>query len=226
MAKPKEEWRHLALLASLLLLFIVTPVAALLRHGILIINVVSAAVLIAATYALSERKPIFVGAVLLSGISIVGTWLLLSTQQRWVAVLSHSFVVVLILYFSIAILGYVLRSGKVTMDRIFAAICVYLLMGYAWTFSYALVEELQPSAFVALSPVPPNDYVASVLQLRYFSFMTLTSVGYGDIVPRSPAARTLAGLEAVTGQIYLTVLVARLVGLHIAHAQTSPSRED
>ena len=98
--------------------------------------------------------------------------------------------------------------------------------GYAWTFSYALVEELQPSAFVALSPVPPNDYVASVLQLRYFSFMTLTTVGYGDIVPRSPAARTLAGLEAVTGQIYLTVLVARLVGLHIAHAQTSSSRED
>jgi voltage-gated potassium channel Kch len=69
-------------------------------------------------------------------------------------------------------------------------------------------------------------YIIRVLELRYFSFMTLTTVGYGDIVPHSTAARTLAGLEAVTGQIYLTVLVARLVGLHIVHAQIAGLRED
>ena len=61
------------------------------------------------------------------------------------------------------------------------------------------------------------------MQLRYFSFATLTTLGFGDILPRSPAARTLATLEAVTGQIYLTVLIARLVGLHIVHAS---SRDD
>lgn len=169
MAKPKEEWRHLALLASLLLLFIVTPMAALLRHGILIINVVSAAVLIAGTYALSERKPIFVGAVVLSGISIVGTWLLLSTKQRWVAVLSHSFVVVLILYFSIAVLGYVLHSGKVTMDRIFAAICVYLLMGTPGPFptrwsrncSPALSSLYHLSLLTTMSPASCNCVISA-----------------------------------------------------------------
>jgi voltage-gated potassium channel Kch len=100
-------------------------------------------------------------------------------------------------------------------------------MGYAWTFAYALVDETQPGSIVALSAIPPADYVAGVLQMRYFSFMTLTTVGYGDIVPHSAAARTLAALEAITGQIYLTVLVARLVGLHIVHAaHTSSSRED
>jgi hypothetical protein len=62
--------------------------------------------------------------------------------------------------------------------------------------------------------------------MRYFSFITLTTVGYGDIVPHSPAARTLAALEAITGQIYLTVLVARLVGLHIVHAHTSKAHEE
>src|SRR5437588_9915460 len=61
------------------------------------------------------------------------------------------------------------------------------------------------------------------MQMRYFSFMTLTTVGYGDVVPRSSAARTMAALKAVMGQLYLTVLVARLVGLHIVHGQDSPS---
>ncbi len=65
------------------------------------------------------------------------------------------------------------------------------------------------------------DYVGRVMQMRYFSFETLTTLGYGDIVPRSPAARMLATIEAVMGQIYLTVLIARLVGLHIAHASSS-----
>jgi hypothetical protein len=109
--------------------------------------------------------------------------------------------------------------------QIFAAICVYLLLGYAWTFAYAIVEELDPGSFVALSNTP-REYVDRVLEMRHFSFMTLTTVGYGDIVPRSSAARTLAGIEAITGQIYLTVLVARLVGLHIVHGQTRRAGED
>lgn len=58
------------------------------------------------------------------------------------------------------------------------------------------------------------------MQLRYFSFATLTTLGFGDILPRTPVARVLATLEAVTGQIYLTVLIARLVGLHIVHANS------
>jgi voltage-gated potassium channel len=131
---------------------------------------------------------------------------------------SHTCIIVLVAFFSITILGYVLRSGRVTMDRIFAAICVYLLIGFAWTFAYALLDEIAPGSFAAVADASRNDYVARVQQLRYFSFMTLTTVGYGDIVPRSPAARTMATLEAVTGQIYLAVLVARLVGLHIVHS--------
>jgi voltage-gated potassium channel Kch len=83
-----------------------------------------------------------------------------------------------------------------------------------------------PGSFVALSETGKNDYVARVMRLRYFSFMTLTTVGYGDIIPRSPAARTMAMLEAVMGQIYLMVLVARLVGLYIVHATDLHSRKD
>jgi len=102
---------------------------------------------------------------------------------------------------------------------------VYLLLEFAWSYAYALLDEIQPGSFAASTEVGRNDYVARVMQLRYFSFMTLTTVGYGDVLPRSSTARTMAALEAVMGQIYLTVLVARLVGLHIVHANASRSRD-
>jgi voltage-gated potassium channel len=226
MAKPHNEWRHLALLSSILFLFVITPVVAAFRHGVLIMNAVAAVVLVAGTYTLSERKRLFAVAVCLSGISIVAAWLVLITQQPWAAILSHSCVIVLVTFFSVTILGYVLRGTRITLDKIFAAVSVYLLIGYAWTFAYALIDELQPGSFVFLTTAPLNSYVARVLEMRYLSFMTLTTVGYGDVVPHSDTARTLAALEAVAGQIYLTVLIARLVGLHIVHAHATSSQKD
>lgn len=225
MAKPRNEWRHLALLVSILFLFVITPIVAVFRSGVLIVNAIAALVLIAASYALSEHRRLLIASVMLSGLSIIATGLLLLTGKLWAAVFSHSCVIVLITFFSVTILGYVLQGTRVTMDKIFAAICVYLLIGYAWTFAYALVDDLQPGSFVAQSATPPNDY-DRILEMRYFSFTTLTTVGYGDIVPHSSAARTLAALEGVAGQIYLTVLIARLVGLHIVHAHRSKTRED
>jgi hypothetical protein len=226
MAKPHNEWRHLALLISILILFLVTPLAGVSRHGALIMNGVAAIVLATASYALIERRRLFALALALSGISIITSWLLLVSQQPWVAILSHVCVIVLIAFFSITTLDYVLRGVRITMDKIFAAVCVYMLIGYEWTFLYALLDLLQPGAFIAPPDVVASDYVGHVLQMRYFSFTTLTTVGYGDIVPHSGGARTLASLEAVTGQLYLTVLVARLVGLHIVHGGSSRKRED
>jgi len=225
MATREYRWRHLALLISILLLFTVTPFAARFRHGTLIADIAATTILVAAAYALSERKHLFTIAIVLSVITILAaTLLLVFPQQPVVVILEHGCVVVLIVFFSLSILGYVLRTGRVTIDRIFAAVSVYLLIGFAWTFAYAFLEDIQPDAFTNLIEMSPNANLARVMELRYFSFMTLTTVGYGDILPRSTTARTMAALEAVTGQIYLAVLVARLVGLHIVHSHISQSR--
>jgi hypothetical protein len=125
----------------------------------------------------------------------------------------------------VAILSYVLGSGRVTWDKIYGAICAYLLLGYAWTFAYSLIEELQPGSFVSTISTMPTDLVGRVMQLRYFSFVTLATVGYGDIVPHTPAARTMALLEAMLGQFYLVALIGRLVGLHIVYGDPR-SRSD
>jgi voltage-gated potassium channel len=136
MAMREYRWRHLALLVSILLVFIVTPLAVTLRHGILVLNIIAAEVLVAGSYALSERKHLFVVEIVLSTMSIIGTALLIAFRQHWAVLLSHTCIIVLVAFFSITILAYVLRSGRVTIDRIFAAICVYMLIGFAWTFAY------------------------------------------------------------------------------------------
>ncbi len=121
------------------------------------------------------------------------------------------------------ILTYVLLAKRATTEVMFAAICVYLLIGFVGAMLFGLLDLWQPEAFrlpvIGGSAFEDAAQFATVL---YFSFVTLTTLGYGDITPVSSVARTLATLEAVTGQLYLVVLVARVVGLHIAHSISSP----
>ena len=212
--------RHLILLLFILLLFIVSPMVLALRHGILIINIVGAGVLIAASYALSRHKHLFVTAIILSVISVILTCWLVYAPGLAVMLMSQTSIVVMVGFFVVTILIYVVQAGRITADRIYAAICVYMLIGYGWSFAYAMLDELQPDAFAVPNRVEANDYASRVMQLRYFSFVTLTTMGYGDITPRSAGARTMAVLEAVVGQIYLVTLVGRLVGLHIVHSRS------
>ena len=101
----------------------------------------------------------------------------------------------------------VLAEGRVDAERICAALCVYLLAGIAFGGFYAVLEALGPGALAGAGPLDLDDAV-------YFSFVTLATLGYGDIAPVSSAARALAVLEAVFGQLYLAVLIARLVSLY------------
>jgi hypothetical protein len=127
----------------------VAPFVVTHRYGVIIMNVISTAVLVAGSYALSERKHVFVIAILLSGLSVVGTALVLTFPEKWAFLISHSIILVLVGFFCVTILSYVLRRGRVNADRIFAAICVYMLMGYGWSFVYSILVELEPHAFVA-----------------------------------------------------------------------------
>jgi hypothetical protein len=115
-----------------------------------------------------------------------------------------------LLLFLAVVLGQTLRAGPVTFHRLLGAVAAYLLLGIIWAYAYELVALLRPPAFsgaVNLADGPRAFY--------YFSFVTLTTVGYGDVLPVHPAARSLAMLEAVTGPLYLAILVARLVSLAV-----------
>ena len=99
---------------------------------------------------------------------------------------------------------------RVNKDVIYAAVSAYLLLGIVWNYAYFFLEMMTPGAFHGPhEPIERDDFF-------YFSFITLTTVGFGDIVPVSRPARSLAVVEALTGQLYLTILIARLVGAYVA----------
>lgn len=125
-----------------------------------------------------------------------------------------------------------LRRKEITGESINMAITVYLLFGVTWSFLYDIIHQLQPTAFslngTASALVAPGHPIFPVL--GYFSFITLTTVGYGDIAPVTLQARYAAFAEAVVGQFYLAILVARLVSMQLSRVAASDSssaaRED
>ena len=181
--------------------------------------------LLSASYAISNRRLFLIIGVSLSTLTIILTYWLAAAPTHWLIISAHGSIVVLLGFFAVTILSYVLRSGKVTSDRIYGAICAYLLFGYSFAFLYSVIEEVQPGSFTALTSTSAHDLVSRLMEMRYLSFVTLASVGYGDIVPHTEMARTAALLEAMLGQFYLVALIGRLVGLHIIHGD-SRSRSD
>ena len=107
------------------------------------------------------------------------------------------------------VLALVLRRGPITARRIQGAIAVYLLLGFIWAEVYELVALWHPGAFTG------SVGGSGSLPWAYYSFVTLTTMGYGDIMPVHPLARAFAVLEALTGQLYLTIMLARLVSLEL-----------
>jgi hypothetical protein len=107
----------------------------------------------------------------------------------------------------------VLFSGPVDGNKLMGAICIFLLFGMIWTMLYLLVAALLPDSFSGLGHGEWQDHFPD---LTYFSFVTLTTLGYGDISPALPLVRFLAFMEAIVGQLYIAILVASLVGAHLA----------
>lgn len=124
------------------------------------------------------------------------------------------------------ILRRLLENRKVTVDDILGALCGYLLAGVAFANIYGAIELLSPGAFAINTPISGllvNWYERESLFV-YYSLSTLTTMGYGDITPVAPAARSTAVVEAVVGQFYLAVVVAQLVGSRLAETVGSEVR--
>lgn len=121
------------------------------------------------------------------------------------------------------ILWDVLTSRRVTYDTIYGASALYVMLGVAGAFVFELLHEVDPAAFVDVNGVALRSGDGSIGNFLYLSFVTLTTLGYGDITPESSLARLMTSGEAVVGQLYLTILVARLVGLHIGGSSTRGS---
>jgi hypothetical protein len=114
---------------------------------------------------------------------------------------------------AVIILIHLFQEKEITVDVFSGAICVYFLLGFMWAFAYTLLEVMSPGSFQT-----SQGLGAGLSEFVYYSFVTMTTLGYGDITPISSPARSLSLLEAIIGQLYLAVMIARLVGIHIAQS--------
>ena len=139
-----------------------------------------------------------------------------SNTSYWVAVaLALAATTVLILFSTYCVLRYILRARVITPDQIHAGICMYLMLGFAFGAVFYLVNILDPSSFTATGELMARG---DKPDLMYFSFVTLATLGYGDITPRTNVSRTLAVVEALAGMLYIAIFMARLVSMRTDEA--------
>ena len=201
------------LLGALVLLLLATPLLQDLQHGKPIEAILLTMVLVFAVLAVGARRRTLALAIILVVPAIATRW----AEQYQAALIPPGLSAILgalFIAFVVAhIVGFILRAPRVNAEVLCAAIAAYLLLALVWALAYMLVARLVPDAF-AFPVVAPSDHTLTPFDALYFSFVTLSTVGYGDIVPIARVARMLAILEATTGLFYVTILIARLVALY------------
>ena len=178
-----------------------------------VFRLLGALVFIAAVYAVSEKRRQWITGLILA--VPAGVLNAISTLHPGSALAIPSLVsTFMFLGFTlITLLRAVLRTETVTRDTIYGALSVYFLMAFVWGIAYLLLETLHPGG-LSMDPVRHPNHAVDWFDCMFYSFVTLTSLGYGDMVPISAQVRSLSILEAVSGIMYVAVLVARLVGLY------------
>jgi hypothetical protein len=220
--QPQRRFRRFStveLLVALALLFFFFPFVEEVKGGDVIVSILLSLVLLSAVLAVADRKGVFFIALVLAIPAIAGRWI---NHFRPDLVPPPVFLIAglaLIAFVVANLLRFVLRAPSVNTEVLCASISAYLMLGLLWTVAYWLVDQVTPGAFAFNTNAGKQSM--NGFNAFYFSFITLSTVGYGDITPVSRIARWLAAIEAMTGLLYVAVLIARLVSLY-----SSPKSDD
>lgn len=209
-----DRHRYALLFFSLLLTVAIGPLLETMHFGRNAMEAFLAVNLIAAVFPIvlkAERRTLFV----LIGLAVVLRWFAAhGPQAPALSILGAAIWGVIALVAAYNAVRFSLSSVRIDAERVYAALSAYLLIGVCWGVVYAAMTRVLPGSLLSGGVVPPAGI--GMGDAIYFSFVTLATLGYGDLVPATPAMRGLAVFEAVIGQLYLALLVARLVGLQTA----------
>lgn len=164
--------------------------------------------------AISDTRRPFIISLCLALITITFRWThYFYPFDLWI-ILEHSTNILFWIYIAVHLLKFILNQSIVTTELIYAALAVYFIYGLAWASTYMVIETSHPASFSISNIDSPNQNL--IFQMWYFSMVTLTTVGYGDISPISMVARVFVVLEAIMGQFYIAILIANLIGRAVA----------
>jgi hypothetical protein len=205
--------RFVVLLATMFLELLMAPLIAASPLGVSGARAVTSIILLAALLVVGANR----FSLVIFGATFVSHVATIVSDNEFAHRVAPVLRFVFLLYVFARIMRHVLRDRNVTFDTIAGAACGYMLLGLIWGDLFIMVEQWSPGSYEVPSSFlvgPAGDNRAALI---YFSFVTLTTVGYGIIHPNNPGAGGLAVSEAITGQLYLAVTISRLVGLHISN---------
>jgi hypothetical protein len=207
------HWRYAILFYSLLLTLAVVPLHRALGIPTSLLELFLAINLLAAVVPIRGRKTRRVLLPLLL-VAFVGRSATAWLQQTALVPMQLAFWTVIALLAVASALRFALGARVVDQAHLYAGLSAYLLAGIFFGVSYWVLERTWPGSLAVLGEDVPSDF--SLTLAIYYSFVTLSTLGYGDIVPRSDVVRGLAIMEAVAGQLYLAVMIAHLVSLYVS----------
>ena len=207
-------YAHQVLLAIMMVLILVNPFVHQSVHLSWVLPFAFVLVILAAVRTMAEQALLLRLAFALAMIAIYGQLGHLFFPGPWMNGIRSLFTALFLFSVALALFGNIVaRSQIVTIDLMFGAVNIYLMVGLAFASLFAYLELMQPGSFSGLEVFSTDKN--PFLPFIYFSYITLTTLGYGDVTPVTGAAITLSYVEAIFGQLYLAILVARLVGLFV-----------
>ena len=215
---PWIKHRFTFLLAMIFLLLVVSPFLEGLTRLQFLFNAFLSGVLISGVYALSQKIRNLAIAALLAVPMLISLWAKYFVQSDLIFLIGRICGVFFIAFTIFHILRHIFQEKQVTRDTIAGAAAVYMLFALMWAFMFDVLELLQPGSF-AISETQVLGQQRNIF--LYYSFVTITTLGYGAIIPVTNIATSLAAIEAVAGQLYLVVLVAWLVGMYVSRKSMS-----
>jgi voltage-gated potassium channel len=218
-----DNWKYRILLLALIVLLALYPIMGSLNNGRILYDIILTVAFFASVPAIFADRRLRVAAVVLGIPTLIGIWTGYALGDVPYLPLLIGFHLLATLFFALTVvvlLRGIYRETDVSADGVSGAFCGYLLLGVLFGHIYCLVAATNPSAFNGIEATlhSVRNGGRQHFLLTYFSFTTLTTVGYGDITPASDTARSLAATEAITGQFYLAVLVAELIGKRVSKA--------
>jgi hypothetical protein len=199
-------------LVALVLLLVTVPFVEQMNHGGVIEALLMTMVLLSAVLAIGAGHKTLIWAIVLVVPALLGRWGHFVWSDRIAPEVGLIPSLLFIVFVELNLLRFILRAPLVTTEVLCAGIATYLMLGLVWAIAYLLVARMNPNSF---SFAASGQTMVGFNSL-YFSFVSLNTVGYGDILPVSPMARLLAIVESTVGVLYMTVLIARLVALYSA----------